>query len=307
MATTVVMPPSNTESYAAKFVPRLDELYKRGSLSAILDTPSELVNWIGAKTVKMFKFNSVGMGNYDRDAGYVMGDVTAAWETYELAVDRGRAYQVDSQSNDETLGMELSALLSETERVQVIPEVDSYVFAKLAGTAGISGTTGNITPGTTDVPALIDAAEAEMDENEVPYEGRILFVSPNCYSGLKQKIERRIINSEDNVNRNVEFFDDMRVIRVPLARFNTAITLNAPTAHDGVGGYTQTGNAINFMIVHPSAVLKVLKHRVSRVFGPEQNFEADAFRVNFRFYHDVFVKDNKKKGIYLHAGTTISG
>lgn len=186
-------------------------------------------------------------------------------------------------------------------------EVDSYVFAKLAGTAGISGTTGNITYGVTDVAGLIDAAEVQMDNDEVPYEGRILFASPACYAALKANIERRIINSEDNVNTNVEFYDDMRIIRVPLARFNTAITLNAPTAHDGVGGYTQTGNAINFMIVHPSAVMKVLKHRVSRVFGPEQNFEADAFRVNFRVYHDLFVKDNKKKGIYLHAGTTISG
>ena len=91
MATTVVMPPNNTESYAAKFVPRLDELYRRGSLSAVLDTPSELVNWIGAKTVKMFKFSNVGLANYDRDAGYVMGDSNAGWETFELSVDRGRA------------------------------------------------------------------------------------------------------------------------------------------------------------------------------------------------------------------------
>ena len=132
-------------------------------------------------------------------------------------------------------------------------------------------------------------------------------MSPTCYSALKQKIERRIINSEDNVNTNVEFFDDMRIIRVPAARVNTAITLNAPTASNGVGGYSQTGNAIHFMIVHPSAVLKVLKHRVSRVFTPAQNMEADAYRVNFRVYHDVFVKDNKKSGIYLYAGTTISG
>lgn len=108
MATTVVMPPTNTESYASKFVPRLDELYKRGSLTAILDTPEDLVNWIGAKTVNLFTFSSVGMANYDRNAGYVMGDVNAGWEPFTLEIDRGRGYQVDSQSNDETLGMELS-------------------------------------------------------------------------------------------------------------------------------------------------------------------------------------------------------
>ena len=302
MATTVVMPPTNTESYASKFVPRLDELYKRGSLTAILDTPEDLVNWIGAKTVNLFTFSSVGMANYDRNAGYVAGNVNAGWEPFTLEIDRGRSYQVDSQSNDETLGMELSSLLSETERIEVIPEVDAYVFSKLAGTTGISSATGALAT-SADVVAAIDTAEAQMDNDEVPYEGRILFVSPAVYMKLKGGIERRIINSEDNVNTNVEFYDDMRIIRVPAARFNTAITLNAPTTAAGVGGYTATGTAIDFMIVHPSAVMKVMKHRVSNVFSPAQNIEADAFRVNFRFYHDVFVKGNKKKGIYLHTAS----
>lgn len=302
MATTVVMPPTNTESYASKFVPRLDELYKRGSLTAILDTPEDLVNWIGAKTVNLFTFSSVGMANYDRNAGYVAGNVNAGWEPFTLEIDRGRSYQIDSQSNDETLGMELSSLLSETERIEVIPEVDAYVFSKLAGTTGISSATGALAT-SADVVAAIDAAEAQMDNDEVPYEGRILFVSPAVYMKLKGGIERRIINSEDNVNTNVEFYDDMRIIRVPAARFNTAITLNAPTTAAGVGGYTATGTAIDFMIVHPSAVMKVMKHRVSNVFSPAQNIEADAFRVNFRFYHDVFVKGNKKKGIYLHTAS----
>lgn len=302
MATTVVMPPTNTESYASKFVPRLDELYKRGSLTAILDTPEDLVNWIGAKTVNLFTFSSVGMANYDRNAGYVAGNVNAGWEPFTLEIDRGRSYQVDSQSNDETLGMELSSMLSETERVELIPEIDAYCFSKLAGTTGISSATGALAT-SADVVAAIDAAEAQMDNDEVPYEGRILFVSPAVYMKLKGGIERRIINSEDNVNTNVEFYDDMRIIRVPAARFNTAITLNAPTTAAGVGGYTATGTAIDFLIVHPSAVMKVLKHRVSNVFTPAQNIEADAYRVNFRCYYDVFVKGNKKKGIYLHTAS----
>jgi len=299
MATTVVMPPTNTETYASKFVPRLDEIYKRGSLTAILDTPNDLVQWTGAKTVNLFTFSTAGMANYDRNAGYVTGNVNAGWEPFTLSIDRGRSFQVDAMSNDETLGMELSALLSQTERVDVIPEVDAYVFSKLAGTTGISSASGAIASAAAMITA-IDTAEAQMDNDEVPYEGRILYISPDGYAQLKGGIERRIINSEDNVNMNVEFYDDMRIIRVPSGRFNTAITLNAPTTAAGVGGYTATGDAINFMIVHPSAVMKVMKHRVSNVFTPAQNIEADAYRVNFRFYHDVFVLSQKVKGIYVH-------
>jgi hypothetical protein len=299
MATTVVMPPTNTETYASKFVPRLDEIYKRGSLTAILDTPNDLVQWTGAKTVNLFTFSTAGMANYDRNAGYVTGNVNAGWEPFTLSIDRGRSFQVDAMSNDETLGMELSALLSQTERVDVIPEVDAYVFSKLAGTTGISSASGAIASAAAMITA-IDTAETQMDNDEVPYEGRILYISPDGYAQLKGGIERRIINSEDNVNMNVEFYDDMRIIRVPSGRFNTAITLNNPTTAAGVGGYTATGDAINFMIVHPSAVMKVMKHRVSNVFTPAQNIEADAYRVNFRFYHDVFVLSQKVKGIYVH-------
>jgi hypothetical protein len=93
----------------------------------------------------------------------------------------------------------------------------------------------------------------------------------------------------------------MRIIRVPQPRFNTAVTLNAPTAHNGAGGYTATGDDINFMIVHPSAVLQVMKHYAPRLFTPEQNIEADAYRLNIRYAGDTFVLDNKVKGIYLHA------
>lgn len=174
-------------------------------------------------------------------------------------------------------------------------------FAKWAGTTGVDGATGAIVYGTTDVPGLIDTAEASMDNNEVPYEGRILYVSPACYNALKAKIERRIINSEDNVNTNVEFYDDMRIIRVPQARFQTAITLNAPTASNGTGGFTSAGENIHFMIVHPSAILQVVKHNVPRLFSPEQNIEADAYRLNYRIYHDTFVLANKVKGIYVYA------
>lgn len=300
MATTVAMPVSNTVSLAQKYIPRLDEVYKREALSAVLD--SDNVEWVGVDTIKVYKFSTVGMATYSRGAGFVAGDTTGAWETFQLTLDRGRSYLLDYLDDEESMAMLVASQLSQTERINVIPEIDAYTFATLAGTTGISAATpAAITVGTTDVPALIATAEAQMDNDEVPYEGRILFVSPDCYNALKAKIERRIINSENNINMNVEYFDDMRIIRVPKSRFNTAITLNNSTTSAGVGGYTATGSDINFMIVHPSAVIKVMKHRLVRVFNPAQNPTADGYLVNYRYSAGVFVPDNKVKGIYLHA------
>lgn len=130
--------------------------------------------------------------------------------------------------------------------------------------------------GSDNIADLIQTAEATLDNREVPYEGRILFVNPNIYAYLKQDITRYTMNGDPNVNGEVEMYDGMRVIRVPSARFNTVCTLAQPTEASSTGGYTAAGVDINFMIIHPSAVLQVIKHQIPRVFSPEVNQEADA-------------------------------
>ena len=156
---------------------------------------------------------------------------------------------------------------------------------------------------------MIQDAIAVMDDAEVPSEGRILFVSSNGYKYLKNEIVRYTQNGEMDINGNVEMYEDMLVVKVPSGRFNTTIQLNAPTNSYDEGGYTNIGADINFMIVHPSAVLQVIKHQIPRIFSPEQNQEADAWKLNYRVYHDAWVKDNKKAGIYFSAAvptTTMS-
>ena len=303
MATTVVAPVGNSIALAQNYLPMLDELYKRESLTAMFDTSN--VQWVGADTVKMMNLQTVGMGNYSRNAGYVPGDANASWETYQITKDRARSYQIDYLDNEESLSIIVGNLLGEVERLHVVPEQDAYFFAKVAGTANIDGATGSLSHNTTK--DAIFAAEASMDDNEVPYEGRILFVNPTVYNYLKGEIEHRVINIDTNVNYNIEMFDDMRIVRVPSARFSTAITLANPTDHDGAGGYTATGSTINFAIIHPSAILKVMKHTRLSLFSPEQNIEADAWRLNMRYAFDTFVKTNKTKGVYVHAPSTSSG
>lgn len=300
MATTVVAPVGNTITLAQKFLQMLDEVYSRESLTSMFEMPEDLVRWTGAKTVNLFELNPVALANYDRNAGFVPGDADGSWNPYTIEIDRGRSFLVDAMDDEETMGLAFGRLLGEFERRFVIPELDAYRFAKLAGTTGIDSATETISTAAGAV-AAIDVATASMDDNEVPYEGRILCVNPTFYRYLKGGIERRVMNGENNINYNVEYYNDMRIISVPSKRFNTAITLNAPTASSGAGGYTATGQTINFMIVHPDAVMGLVKHRVPNIFSPDENQEADGWKLNYRVYHDIFVKKNKAKGIYLNA------
>jgi len=115
------------------------------------------------------------------------------------------------------------------------------------------------------------------------------------------------MNGENNIDFAIEMFNDMRVIRVPQSRFYTAITLRQPSAHDGAGGYAPNGSGINYMIIHPSAVVQVIKHQVARIFSPEQNVNADSWVVQPRFYHGAWVLSHKTNGIYVSSDSTISG
>lgn len=304
MATTVTAPVTNSIVLAEKFVPMIDEVYKAESRSAILDTVSERVQFTGANTVNIFSLETMGMGNYDRNAGYVPGDVNGSWNPYVLETDRGRSYMVDVLDNDETLGMAFGGLLSTVERQHIIPEVDAFRFAQYASGADSNNiVTETLSAGAATV-ASIDAASVALDNAEVPYEGRILFVSPSVYGLLKSGLTRYLLNDERNVNTNVEFYNDMRVVSVPQPRFQTAITLAAPTAANAAGGFAPASGAaaINFMIIHPSAVLQVMKHYAPRIFSPEVNQEADAWKLNIRYAHGAWVLANKTNGIYVsHA------
>lgn len=293
---------ANSITLAEKFLPILDGVYKRESLTARLLGANALVRFDGANKVSIFKTSLDGLADYSRANGFVKGSVTAGWESYTLSKDRGVELGVDRMDNEETLGMAFGTLAGEFARVNEVPELDAYRFAKMASANGITSASAAITVGTTDVPGLIDTAEQVMGDAEVPTEGRILFVSEKAYAGLKSKITRYLRN-EGDVNRNVEMYNDMEVVRVPKGRFNTAVTLYDGTANFGFAP-TAGGYPINFLIVHPSAVLPIVKHDIVKVFSPDENQTADAWKFQIRIYHDLFVLDQKVKGIYCHYDTT---
>ena len=299
---------SNSIALAYNYLPILDEVYKRASLTLPLEAGNERVRFINAHTIELFKTSINGLGNYSRNAGFVDGDITATWEPLALTKDRGRSFLIDAMDDEETVGMAFGTLVGEFIRCRVVPEIDAYRFATIAAATGIqTATAADITVGTTDVPGLVDVGEQALDEEEVPVEGRLLYISELAYAGLKAKITRYLAN-ESGVNKEVEMYNGMRVIRVPQKRFGTGITLNdGSTSGQTDGGYyftASTSKPINFMIIHPSAVAAVMKHVRPRIFAPDINQGADGWKFDYRVYHDIFVLDNKVKGVYLHAAST---
>ena len=304
MATTVTPAVSNSIGLVSQYLPLLDEIYKAESKSAILDTVQDRVRWSPEyHTFYMFETDMGGNADYSRNDGFVRGDVTASWRAYEPQWDRGRQFVVDRVDNTESLGMAFGTLAAEYVRTKAIPEKDALRFAKYCNGAASANKDTESLSTSAQVISSIDDATAALDDGEVPYEGRILFVNPTIYKLFKAGITRYTMNGENGIDYNIEMYNDMRVITVPSGRFNTEITLAQPTSHSDAGGFTCTGSTINYMIIHPTAVMQAVGLAEPRIFSPGVWQQSQGWAWDYREYHGAWVKNQKKNGIYVSAAS----
>jgi hypothetical protein len=296
---------ANAIETISKYVPLLDQVYAVASCSAVLDTASALVRETDdAKTVLIAETSMSGLGDYSRADGFVSGDLTLTWKPYTFEYDRGRTFQIDAMDDAETMGMAFGSLASEFVRIKVTPEIDAVRFAKYATAAIGAGNTASATlTKTTAVPAL-SVAEVAMEEKEVALANCVVFMTPTVYGYVKDDTDhfQRTLTPSENPNRNFGSFDEMPIVKVPQTRFYTAVTL-ADGKSNTAGGYAKAAEAsdINFMIVDRASVIQLIKHGKIRVFDPDTNQSADAYKVDYRVYHDAWVLNNKKNGIYCHT------
>lgn len=278
-----------------KYIDKLDDVYKQASVTADLDMDSTLVKaGANANEIVIPKMTMDGLGDYSRSSGYAQGDVNLTNETVAFNYDRGRKFSVDAMDDEETAGVAFGKLSAEFIRTKVVPEMDAFTFAQLAGTTGISkAVAGTYSTGADWLAALV-AAQTKMDNDEVPAEGRILYITAdglNSIQALDTTKSREVLNSFSKIKK------------VPQSRFYTAIDLyDGTSSGEKAGGYIKdatNGKDINFIIVQKDAIMKYPKHIVNKVIAPDVNQSNDGWMFFYRAYGLVDVYENKVAGIYL--------
>ena len=284
----------NTIALAKNYTSILDEVYQNASVTADLTSDNTMVR-AGANANEIIypQISVSGLGDYSRNSGYTDGSVNLEWITAKFNYDRGTKISVDVMDNEESRDIAFTMAGSELMRTKVAPEADAFVFATLAGTAGISKATPATYADATEFLNALIVAKNKMDEDEVPEEGRILYATPTLMNGvmaLDTTKSREILNS----------FTVKK--KVPQSRFYTAIDLldgKSPSEEAGHYKKATEGKDINFMIVHKPAVIKFDKHTVSDIIPASANPSADADIAKYRKYGIVDVFKNKVAGIYL--------
>lgn len=293
---------ANNIQLITEFAPLLDEKFRYESCT------SELEGTIGQdfratknpKTIEIAKLTTSGMGDYSRVTGYPDGDINLTWEQHTFTNDRGRKFNIDSQDMEESLMNEFVAVSNVIESESVIPEVDAYRFAKLAGTTGVRGAEGTLTEDNTK--KAIDGAIADLGEQEVDERGMLLYVTPTVRNLLESKLSRTLESGVGRFNQKIYYYNDIPLITVPQSRFYDKIKLLSGNDTEVDGGFAKAedGVNINFILLNKRAVTAITKHVVNKVITPEMNQTKDGYMIFFRYYHDLFVKENKTNGIYVH-------
>lgn len=326
------MPNNNIElitNYSPKY---WDLVYKQEAVTSVLDANPKLLQFTGAKTVKIGKFQNGGLNDYYRnnnangygdsrvpqvptsgtnfvgasDFGYQKSPARLTWEEFTLKCDRAAAFEIEYFDNEES-GDELVGLgVTEISRTTIVPEVDAYCLSTIASYA-LSGATveGDYSDPSTAKPlAALNAAFQYFEEHEIPADDQVAFCSPAFMTALRNSGEiHKFLTQEDyNANKDIRFkiekYEGRTLITVSPDRLRTDINLVN-------GGYTWGAGSrgINFLMVAKSAIMHVVKYEKVKVISGEANLAArgfDGYTIFARIYHDVFVPDNKRVAIYLN-------
>nr|DAY39440.1 MAG TPA: Major capsid protein [Caudoviricetes sp.] len=272
----------------------LDKIYKAESTTSDFDINGALVQaGKNANEIIVPVLDMDGLGDYDRNSGYIDGDVSLTNETKKFNYERGRKLKTDTIDNEETGGVILGNLSAEFLRTKVIPEVDAVRYATYAAIPNISKVEETYDTAEKVYKAIAKAWD-DMTNEEVPEENRYLRIT-STLNGMIRDMDT--YKSKELLSK----FAGIKV--VPQSRFQTVIKLLSGKDADGErkGGFKKGDDSqdINFMIIHKPALLQYTKHNKMKLFTPEQDQDGDNYKWLYRLYGLNEYYKNKVAGIYL--------
>lgn len=300
--------PVNSLENAVRYSEELDKMFAQKSATGFFADNALATKFVGAKTVIIPDINFQGLADYDRDTGFTRGAITVSNTSYTMAMDRARSLQIDREDMDETGIASLAGkILGEYVRTKVVPECDAYVISKLAG---LAATRANTVDGTVSRPfEVLNNLINEVRANVGFDEELVAFLDSRIYAALMNSSEvTRIITVSDfkqgDVNLRVQSLNGVAIIPVVSERMKTAYTFNNTAA----GGFTPAANAKSvYMLVCPkSGAHLVKKTEQMRIFTPEQNVDADAYKFDYRIYYDVFVNKSGLDAVWAWISPTVT-
>ncbi|WP_160678749.1 hypothetical protein [Clostridium sp. C8-1-8] len=296
---------ANTLAYTTLFQKALDEQMIQGATSGWMEANAGQVIYSGGKDIKIPKMTVDGLGNYDRVNGYNGGSVNLTYETFTMTQDRSKSFTIDAMDVDETgFVVNASSVMSTFQKTQVIPEIDAYRYSKIASLAiAANKASGGYTPSASDILTKLRSDIAAIKDviGDVPLVITMSTITKNILESSTEIAKQLRIDdfTSGKYSTKVTMIDENVIIPVPSARLKTAYVFNdGKTAGQTSGGFVAAAGAknINWIICSLDAPVAISKTDNMRIFDPQTNQSANAWKVDYRKYHDLFIPDNKLAG-----------
>lgn len=302
----------NTLEMAKIFQQALDKQMLVGATSGWMESNAQNVKYNGGDTVRMPEISVGGLAKYDRDSGFNQGAVTLKYKDYKLTQDRGRTFHLDAMDVDESNFVASAGnVMGEFQRLQVIPEVDAFRYSKIAALAkGATHETAAFTPTKDNILEALDAEITKIQDIVGDAEPLVIMMSTparTILNGAKDitKFLDTTAFKAGVIDTKVKTYNEIPIFSVPSARMKTAYVFNdGKTAGQEAGGFKAdtTAKDINWIIIARRAPIAISKTDKTRIFAPDINQKADAWKLDYRKFHDLWIPSNKLAGVWVNTG-----
>lgn len=270
---------------------------------ALYATPNNnRYRWVNAKTIEIPSISTTGRVNANRDSiAVAQRNYDNAWESKTLRHERKWSTLVHPmdiiQTNMVTTIQNITQVFNEEQK---FPEMDAYTISKIYAdwgttidpTTGVARVADTTTLTVSNILGVFDTLMLKMDNERVPANGRILYVTHEVNNIIKNadKVSRSIdVTSGPNaVDRRVNRLDEVQIIPVPATLMKTLYSFTSGWAVDN--GASQ----INMFLVHPIAVITPVSYTFAQIDEPSAGSEGKYIYYEESF-EDVFIL-NKKSG-----------
>lgn len=292
-------------NYATQYQQALQQVFKVGlQFEALYNTPNNsLVKWVSAKTIQVPNISTGGYTDTNRDStGSFSRNVDNNWIPFTLGHDREFKTLIDPNDIDESnMALTIANITQVFNTEQKVPEMDKYMASKLysqfTANGGVLDTT---VLSTANVLTIFDTFMQNMDEAEVPQDGRILYVTPVVNNLLKNAtaIVRQLqvgAGGSDAVGRVVRSLDEVTIKIVPSVRMKSLYLFSA-----GGSAADPTAKQINMILIHPATIFSPQKYEFVSLDQPTA-VTGGKWLYYERKYWDVFVINKKVGGIQINS------
>jgi hypothetical protein len=291
----------NNIAYETVLTDELDKLFVQGPVTGFFADNALRAKFVGAKTVLIPEISLSALANYDRETGFSRGAIDITNQSHTLEMDRARSFQLDREDEDEAGIANLAGqVMGEFIRTKVTPEVDAYCLSKLAGLAKTKSHIVSGTASAENILTLLNTAFTSV-QNEVGFDEELVcFVNPTVWGYIQNsnEITRMLVASDfkkGELNTKVKSLNGVAILPVTDTRMKSAYTFGE--------GFTPASEAqsIGFIVMPKKGASLVKKTEKIRIFSPDQNQSADAYKYDYRVYYDLLVKNSMAGAVYAHT------